>query len=144
MEEISTSIDISRPQKEVFDFVSEFSNDPRWQRGKVSCTWTSQNGLEVGATYRQHARFLGKDIHHTFRVLELDPSHRVTYESRDGSFPITVVRTVEDLAGGRSRFTEAVQGEASGFFKIASSLLQPLVRRSIARDFRRLKEILGS
>ena len=144
MEETSTSIEISRPQKEVFDFVSEFPNDPTWQRGKVSCTWTSLNGLEVGATYEQHARFLGKDVHQTFRVLELVPGHMVRYESKDGSFPITVIRTVDDLGDDRSRFTEAVQGEASGFFKIASSLLQPLVRRSIARDFRRLKEILGS
>ena len=50
--------------------------------------------------------------------------------------------TVEDLGDGRSRFTEAVEGEASGFFKIASSVLQPLVKRSIAKDFRVLKGLL--
>jgi hypothetical protein len=100
VEETSTSTEIPRPQKEVFDFVSEFPNDPTWQRGKVSCTWTSLNGLEVGATYEQHARFLGKDIHQTFRVLELVPGHMVRYESKDGSFPITVIRTVDDLGDG--------------------------------------------
>jgi hypothetical protein len=142
MESISTSTVIERPSSEVFDFVTEFPNDPKWQRGKESCVWTSEGGLRVGATYEQRARFMGRDIVQNFTVLELDPGRRVLYESRDGSFPLTVRRTVEDLGEGRSRFTEAVEGEASGFFKIASSLLQPLVKRSIAKDFRVLKALL--
>ena len=142
METTSTSAVIERSPREVFDFVTEFPNDPKWQKGKDSCTWTSEGGLRVGATYEQRASFLGKAIVNNFTVLELDPGRRVVYESRDGSFPLTVTRTVEDLGNGTCRFTEAVAGEASGFFKIASPLLQPLVRRTIAKDFRVLKALL--
>ncbi|MGH2807992.1 MAG: SRPBCC family protein [Actinomycetota bacterium] len=142
METTRTSTIIERPAPQVFDFVTEFPNDPKWQRGKESCTWTSTGGLRVGATYEQRARFLGKEIVNNFTVLELDPGRRVVYESRDGSFPLVVTRTVEDLGDGRCRFTEAVEGEASGFFKLASPLLQPLVRSSIRKDFRVLKALL--
>jgi hypothetical protein len=37
-----------------------------------------------------------------------------------------------------------VRGEGGGFFKMASPVLQPLVKRSIAKDFRVLKDLLES
>ena len=140
----SNSIDVRRPPAEVFAFVTEFPNDPQWQRGKKSCAWTSEGRLRVGATYRQHATFLGKDVFQNFTVLEVDPPHRVRYESKDGSFPLTVTRTVEDLGDGRCKFTETVEGEPGLFFSLAAPLLQPVVKRTITRDFEVLKKLLES
>lgn len=141
---ISTSIEIERPAAEVFAFVSDFPNNPRWQRGMQSCRWTSEPPLRVGSTYRQHARFLGKDVHQSFEVVDLVPGRRIGFRSTSGSFPISVVRTVEPLGDERSRFTEAVEGDARGFYKIASPVLQLLVRSSIKRDFPVLKRMLES
>jgi Polyketide cyclase / dehydrase and lipid transport len=138
----SNSIEIKKPSSEVFAFVTEFPNDPSWQRGKKSCTWTSEGGLKVGATYRQHARFLGRDVYQNFTVLEVDAPRRVRYESKDGSFPLTVTRTVEDLDATRCRFTETVEGEPGRFFSMAAPLLQPVVKRTITRDFEVLKKLL--
>lgn len=142
MVEASTSIEIERPADEVFAFVSEFPNNPRWQRGQRSCRWTSEPPLRVGSTYDQHARFLGRDMVNAFRVVELEPGRRVTFTSTSGTFPLTITRTVEPLAPSRSRFTEHVRGEPGGFFRIAQPLLRPLVRASIKRDFPRLKALL--
>ncbi|HEX6583943.1 MAG TPA: SRPBCC family protein [Thermoleophilaceae bacterium] len=140
--DVSTSIDIDRPADEVFAFVSEFPNNPRWQGGQRSCEWTSEPPLRVGSAYDQHARFLGKDMTNSFRVVEHDPERRVKFTSTGGSFPITVTRTVEPLDHSRSRFTEHVQGEPGRFFRIAEPILRRLVRRSIRRDFPRLKALL--
>jgi uncharacterized membrane protein len=142
MVETSTSIDIERPADEVFAFVSEFPNNPRWQRGQRSCRWTSEPPLRVGSTYDQHARFLGRDMVNAFRVVELEPARRVTFTSESGTFPLTITRTVEPLGAERSRFTEHVRGEPGGFFRIAEPLLRPLVKATIKRDFPRLKALL--
>jgi hypothetical protein len=142
MIETSTSIEIDRPAEDVFAFVSEFPNNPRWQRGQRSCRWTSEPPLRVGSTYDQHARFLGKDLVNSFRVIELEQGRRVRFSSTGGTFPLTISRTVEPLGASRSRFTEHVQGDPKGFFRIAEPLLRPLVKRSIARDFPRLKALL--
>ena len=138
----TTSVEIDRPAGEVFEFVAEFTNNPRWQRGMRSCRWTSDPPHGVGSTYEQHARFLGKDVRNTFRVTALDPGRRIGFESTSGSFPIAVTRTVEALGPARSRFTEDVQGDARGFYRVAEPLLQLLVRASIKRDFPRLKALL--
>ena len=137
-----TSVEIDRPAEEVFPFVAEFPNNPRWQRGMRACRWTSPPPHGVGSTYEQEARFLGKDVRNTFRVTAYDPPRRVGFESTGGSFPIAVTRTVEALAAGRSRFTEEVEGDARGFYRVAEPLLQVLVRASIKRDFPRLKALL--
>ena len=144
MFETSTSIEIDRPAADVFAFVSEFPNNPRWQRGQVSCRWTSEPPLRVGSTYDQHARFLGRDMVNSFRVVEHEPGRRVTFASTSGTFPLTITRTVEPLSDSRSRFSEHVSGEPGRFFRIAAPLLRLLVRRSIRRDFPRLKRLLES
>ena len=143
MIDVTTSIEIDRPAAEVFAFVSEFPNNPRWQRGQRSCRWTSQPPLGVGSTYDQHARFLGKDLVNAFRVVEFDPGRRIGFASTSGTFPLAITRTVESLDDGpRSRFTERVRGQPGGVFRIAEPLLQRMVRETIRRDFPRLKALL--
>jgi uncharacterized protein YndB with AHSA1/START domain len=137
-----TSVEIDRPADDVFEFVAEFTNNPRWQRGMRCCRWTSEPPHGVGSTYEQQARFLGKDVRNSFRITALEPGRRVSFESTGGSFPIAVTRTVEPLGPGRSRFTEEVQGDAHGFYRVAEPVLQLLVRASIKRDFPRLKALL--
>ena len=140
--DVSTSIDIDRPADDVFAFVSEFPNNPRWQRGQVSCTWTSEPPLRVGSTYEQHARFLGRDMRNSFEVVELEPGRRVRFTSTGGTFPLTITRTVEPLGPERARFTERAEGDPGRFFRIATPLLRRLVQRSISRDFPVLKALL--
>ena len=142
MIETSTSIEIDRPAADVFAFVSEFPNNPRWQRGQRECRWTSPPPLRVGSTYDQHARFLGRDLVNSFRVIELDPGARVKFTSTAGTFPLTITRTVEPLGDSRVRFTEYVAGDPRGVYRIAEPLLRRMVKRTIARDFPRLKSLL--
>jgi hypothetical protein len=142
MIETSTSIEIDRPALEVFAFVSEFPNNPRWQRGQRECRWTSPPPLQVGSTYDQHARFLGRDLVNSFRVIELEAGARVKFTSTGGTFPLTITRTVEPLGDARARFTERVAGDPRGVYRIAEPILRLLVKASIKRDFPRLKALL--
>src|SRR5688500_16651015 len=105
---VGTSIEIERPAGDVFAFVSDPTNNPRWQRGQRSCRATSDPPLRVGSTYSQHARFLGRDLVNAFEVVELDPGRRIRWTSTAGTFPLTITRTVEPLVAGRARFTETV------------------------------------
>jgi hypothetical protein len=140
----STSVVIGRPAEEVFAFVADFPNNPRWQRGMRACRWTSPPPHGVGSTYEQEARFLGKDVRNTFRITAFEPPARVSFESTGGTFPIAVTRTVEALGPAESRFTEEVTGEAKGFYRVGEPLLRLLVKASIKRDFPRLKALLES
>ena len=121
---VTTSIEIDRPADDVYAFVSDVSNNPKWQRGQRSCTWTSEPPLRVGSTYDQRARFAGRDLVTSFEVTEHEPGRRARFTSTSG-FRLTITRTVEPLGEGRARFSEEVEGGPQGVLRV----LSPLMRR---------------
>ncbi len=138
---IEANITIQRPPGEVFDFIANFENNPLWQSGMVSATFTSPGPLAVGSTYDQVARFMGRQVVSSFQVTALEPGRKVKASSTGGSFPITFTRIVEP-AGAGCRVTAIVEGDASGFFRLFQPLLDGMVRRSVEGDYRRLKQLL--
>lgn len=139
---LSVDCEIGRPADEVFAFVSDASNNPRWQKGQRSCEWTSPLPIRAGSTYEQRARFLGRTVTNRFEVTEYEPGHAITIASTEGSFPITVRRSVEPLDGTRTRVRAEIEGEPGGFFRIVGPVLRRLAQRSVDADYARLKRLL--
>ena len=139
---LSVDCEINRPAGEVFGFVSDASNNPRWQKGQRSCEWTSPPPIGVGSTYEQQARFLGRTVINRFEVTEYEPGRAITIESTEGSFPITVRRSVEPLDGSHSRMRAQIEGEPGGFFRLVGPLLRRFAQRSVGSDYARLKRLL--
>jgi uncharacterized membrane protein len=139
---VETSVHIDRPSDEVFAFISNFENNPLWQSGQVEARFTSEGPLRVGSTYDQVAKFLGRRIESTFEVLEYEPGRKVKATSTSGSFPITFTRMVEEAAGGGAQVSAVVEGDSSGFFKLAEPLLARMVQRSVKMDYRNLKQVM--
>jgi uncharacterized membrane protein len=134
------SIEIARPADEVFAYLSDFANNPRWQKGMRSCTWTSPQKQVVGATYVQEAKFLGRRIDTHFRVTEFEPGRRISIESTKSTFPIQVTRKVEPLGAARCRVTAHIRGQPTGLLKLFSGM----VKKSVRKDYLQLKAVLES
>lgn len=140
---IEVRVDIDRSAAEVFEYLEEVENNPRWLSGMRSSRWTSQPPVGVGSTYAQVSQFLGRQINTSFVVTRHEPGRLITIESREGSsFPITVTRMVEPDADGHARVTELVDADARGFYTLATPLLKRLVERTIRRDYGTLKQLL--
>ncbi len=133
---------IRRPADEVFAFVSDATNNPRWQRGMRSCTWTSPPPIGLGSTYRQEAAFLGRRIATDFEVVDHRPGRSVTIRSTSGPFPITVRRSVTPLDEASSRVEAEITGDPGRFFRLAGPLVQRLAQRSVTADYNRLEALL--
>jgi uncharacterized membrane protein len=137
---VQVSVDIDRPAPEVFAYIEEVTNNTEWLKGMRSCTWTTDPPVRVGSRYAQVARFLGKEIRTSFEVTAHEPGRLVTIESREGSsFPLTVTRRVDPIVDSRCRIVEIVEGDPSGFYRVAEPLLRAMVARNIRRDYRTLK-----
>ena len=131
------SVHIDRPAAQVFDFLAEFENNPRWQAGMVSCRWTSEARLVKGSTYTQEARFLGRPIHTEFRVSAYEPGRSISIESTKSTFPIQVTRSVVPADAG-CLVTAHVRGQPTGLLRLFSGMVGPSVRR----DYAALKRLL--
>ncbi|MEM7132047.1 MAG: SRPBCC family protein [Chloroflexota bacterium] len=135
-------IDIMRPHEEVFAYITNFENNPKWQNGMISCKFTSEGPVVVGTTYEQEASFLGRKIVTSFEVVEFEPNQMVRFVSRQSTFPLRILRSVEPIEGG-THVHAVIEGEPTGFFfKLLGPLLDRMVERSIKTDYAKLKELL--
>lgn len=55
------SVFISRPQQDVFDFLSNPANLSRWDSDFESTAWTSSEVPGIGSIYRASGKKLGSD-----------------------------------------------------------------------------------
>jgi carbon monoxide dehydrogenase subunit G len=141
--QISSSVTVDVPPALAWSVVADFARNPEWQRGMKTAEWVTKPPLAVGSRYVQHAGFLGRDIRSLFEVVELEPGRLVTIDTIEGTFPITVTRTVIPADGG-CLISADVRGDAGGLFRLMTPLLRALVKRSVDGDYRRLKRLLES
>lgn len=139
---VQVAVDIDLPAADVFAYLSDASNNTRWQKGMRSCEWTSVGPIAVGSTYEQEASFLGRTIRSSFEVAEFEPGRRITISSTAGTFPIKVTRSVDPLDVDACRARARVEGGPAGIGRIFDPVTKLLVQASVRRDYNRLKQIL--
>lgn len=137
---VETTVYLQCAAKEAFAFVVDFRNNPRWQGGMQETQLIAGTSEEVGAVYQQVAHFLGRRIESTLEVIEIDPGHMMKATTAAGPFPITVTRIVEPEGEG-CRVRAIIEGDATGFFKLAEPLMARLVKRSVDADYERLRSL---
>ena len=135
-----TSIVIDRPIEEVFAYVSNVENMPRWMSGVRRVRLLSKRiseGARFSADYAQGMRNSAID----FKVVEFDPPVRFAAKSERGPFSFPFVGTFEFRAiGDATEVTTNVDtGGESVATRLANLLFGPVVRRGFQR---RLQEEL--
>ena len=75
------SIWVNRTQQEVWDYVSEPTNDPKWRGSAVSAEWISDPPHGVGSTYRSVDNFMGRTIEGTTEHHIWDEPNQVGFKS---------------------------------------------------------------
>lgn len=144
MIEVTAAADVARPAHEVFAFVADLSNNPRWQQGQESCIWTSPPPIGVGSTYDQRARFLGREIVSSFEVVEYEPDRRIRIRTVDGPMPMDITREVDPLDEDGARVRAIIRGGPTGLLRLLDPLTRRMVQRSVRGDYARLAELLGT
>lgn len=142
MTDITASAEIARAAPQVFAYIADMENNPKWQQGQQSCRWTSEPPLRLGSTYDQAASFLGKTITSSFEVTEFEPDRLIRIVSTGGTMPIDVTRTVEALGPHRCRVSARVRGTAPRAMRLLGPLLDRMVRSSVDKDYQRLRDLL--
>jgi uncharacterized membrane protein len=132
---------IARPREEVARYVVDWRNDPAWIRALSESELVTDPPLGVGSRVRRVASFLGKRLEYVNEVVEYEPGRRLAMRSVQAPFPMTVVYEFDDAGAGTLMRIRA-DGDASGFYRLASPLLTRAVRRAIAGDLEKLRETL--
>ena len=134
---------IGRPRSEVAQVATDPARDPEWIGGIKEARELTESPLGVGSRAQRVATFLGRRIEYVLEVVEFERDSLLVMKSIKGPFPMKVTYRFHDAAEG-TRMSIRVEGDATGFFRIAAPLLAQAVRRNVSKDLLGLKSLLES
>jgi Polyketide cyclase / dehydrase and lipid transport len=140
--DVVTHLDVDRSAADVFAFVSDQLNAPRWQSGLHEVRRTTDGPIGVGSEHVFVPRFAGRRIESRNRFVEFEPGRYVAFEIPDGAMTGRASYLVEPIDAGRCHVTSAMRFRFTGWVRIAEPLLARVVRRDSQRDEQALKRLL--
>lgn len=124
----SASVVINRPADEVFAYVADLRNEPKWHVDVASVPADTDPVPVVGTTYPVKFKpFMGRSDG-SFTALEVVSGSKVVHKADLAGIRPTITYTVEAVDGG-TRFTRSVEMA----FPEALVLLRPLMGLMVPR-----------
>ncbi|MDE3076413.1 MAG: SRPBCC family protein [Chloroflexota bacterium] len=139
---VQQSVTIQRPVSDVFAFVADPVNIPRWRPDVVE-TKAAGKALQLGGRFDEVINFGGRKAQ-TFEVTKLQPNTSLEVTAVAGLGIRPVQSYTFTAANGQTTMTICVQVRTQGLFR----LMEPLLPRMIAAKWRgyakRLREVMSS
>jgi uncharacterized membrane protein len=132
---------IARPLDEVFAFVGDVRNRPRWDDSVDSEELTSPEPIGVGSTVRTRLHSMGREYQYTWEIVEHEPPSRMKVESTSGPFPTTLGFQFAGHDGG-TRVNATVTGRPIGVMRLLEPLIARRTQQNLDRGYARLKALL--
>ena len=142
---INESVEIDRPQAEVFEYINQIDKQPEWQQSLTAARLLTDGPVTVGTRYVETRKVPGGPRDMTYEVTEYDPPNKSSWKGVDGPVRAVGSVTVEPVSESRSRVTVAFDLEGHG---IIGMLVAPFARsqaqKQVPSDQQKLKQILES
>jgi uncharacterized protein YndB with AHSA1/START domain len=127
---IEHQVNIDRPIEEVFDFLADGANNPRWQPPVIATTQTS-GPLDLGTKFDQTMRHpLGFKVSANYQIVSYEPPRELALQTISGG-PIRPTQRYELTANtdGATTLRTIIEYHLQGLMQIALpvlALLHPL------------------
>jgi hypothetical protein len=140
VETFRNEVTIDRPVHDVFAFLADLENVPRWNYAITETRKLSPGPVAVGATYLQR-RHLPKPSEERFTVTALTPDRRLAIEGTLGPFPARVAYDLEP-SGNATILTNTVELEMTGALRLVGGIAASRVKTAVAENLGVLKQLL--
>jgi uncharacterized protein YndB with AHSA1/START domain len=132
---------IERPPEDVFDFVADEENEPRYNPEMRYAKKVTEGPTGIGTTYEAEVTARGKAIPMTIRFTDYDRPHRLAERVHMDTMDLTGGLTFEPIDGGtRMRWSWSLQPH--GALRFMGPLVARLGRRQEQRIWTSLKRLL--
>lgn len=136
----TNTITIDRSRDEVFAFLADLENLPRWNYAISETRKSSDGPLAVGSRFHQ-VRTVPTYREETLEVVELEPGERLTVTGTLNTLPARLGYVVES-AGGATVLTSEVELSLRGPLSLVSPLATRRIKSAVAANLGVLKQIL--
>jgi uncharacterized membrane protein len=135
--EFENTIPIYRLIDEVFAFLSDFENIPKWNYYVLEVRQLSESPIGIGTTYHQ----VRKTDEQDFRIIEFEPNHSVAVKTLPQSSPSFERRFTLYEEGDTTRIRDQWKLD-TGRPALLERLAHGRVKSAVAENLAKLKELL--
>lgn len=140
---ITSSIEINRPQADVFAYLDELDKHSEWQSGLISSRLETEGPMGVGTRATDTRKVPGGPREMTYEITEYDPPRKSSWRVLNGPVRAVGSVTVEPVGdGSRSRVTVGFDLEGHGIGALIAPFARMQARAQVPKDQAKLKEIL--
>ncbi|MGD8404830.1 MAG: SRPBCC family protein [Anaerolineales bacterium] len=130
-------IHIDRPREEVFDFVSDFENVPKWNYFVESVRKVDQIPIGMGAQFHQ----IRKTDQQHFEIIEFERPSKVTVKTLEGSLPKFTMDFEFETKGDATILTDTWQLE-TGHNPFLELIGKSKIKSAVADNLSKLKQLM--
>ncbi len=139
---VEVSTVINRPIAEVFAFVANFENHPKWETDFQEVKQLTSTPAGVGTTYQCVLKLPGQSAKSKFEIMEYEANKKIAFEGEaagpakpKGSY------IFESVAGG-TKVTARPRPELRGLFKLLEPMMAGTIRQQNEAHLTNLKRLL--
>lgn len=141
MQTFENTVTIQRPAEEVFAFLANFENIPRWNYAIEETKKASAGPVGVGTRYRQTRSVPGRSAE-GFEVTVFEPARRLAIDGQIGPFQATISYELEARAVA-TRLVNTVELDPSqAMLRFAAPLATSRIKAAVAQNLSKLKLVL--
>ena len=138
------AVTIDRPVDDVWNFMLDISNMPRWEDSGAEWKQTSAGPIGVGTTFQSTVRLLGrKAMSGNLRVTAFERNRTFTVEVADGVGKGTKFSyVIEPVDARRTRLRRMTEVEFRGVASLLRPFLSPIARKASGIEANNVKRLL--
>jgi uncharacterized membrane protein len=140
---ITSSIEIDRPQEDVFAYLAELEKHSEWQADLIGSKLKTDGPIGVGTRVSDTRKVPGGPREMTYEITEHDPPRKSSWRGLDGPVRAdgsVIVESVGD--GSRSRVTVELNLRGQGIGMLFAPFARMQARKQVPKNQAKLKEIL--
>src|SRR4051794_28105593 len=139
---VEQTIIINRPPSEVFAFVADQTNAPRWQRGLETVRRIGDGPIGLGTRHEFVRRMIGRRMSGENEYTQFEPNRSVAFTATSGGWPLEASYEVGPAGEHATRLTSRIALQPSGPFRVLQPLFAAALRRDVRTNLRSLKALL--
>ena len=140
---MQTQIVVARAPEDVFAFVADQTNTPRWQSGLVEVRRLTPGPVGVGTEHVFVRRVAGRRVEARNRYSHFEPNSLIGFDVNDGGITGHVEYRFEPHPTG-TLVTCSMEFAMRGPGRIVEPLLRRVIKREARRDDQKLAVLLES
>ena len=133
----SNTIIINRPVDEVFDFLSNFENIPKWNYYVVEVNRLSDGDIQKGTAFHQ----IRKTDEQTFQIVEYQPNRVVGVQTGSNASPQFEIKFTLQPDNGSTKLLDEWKLE-TGQPALLERFALGKIRSAVADNLKKLKQLL--